>query len=344
MATDEVDVGKRFLECKTRRDVAVALNITYSRLTWQLYKDPKKYITFHIPKKSGGTRRIHAPTPVLKKTQRKLQGLLESIYKPRPSVHGFVSNRSILSNAKHHCRKKFVLNVDLKEFFPSIHLGRIRGLLIAVPYGMDPDVATVIAQLCCRDGILPQGAPTSPIISNMICAKMDSKLQGIARKYKCLYTRYADDLTFSTREPKFPDALAFVEFVDGKKKARVGPVLRDVIEVNGFRVNENKIRLQTNQARQMATGLVINDRPNVRRRFVMQIRGMLHVWQLHGPEYAEAVFQSTYRNHKYRNPSKTETTFQAVLLGKISFLGMVKGKKNKVYLKYLNWFKRLPGL
>src|SRR5205814_3311637 len=119
----------------------------------------------------------------------------------------FIPARSILTNAKPHLRQKFVLNVDLKDFFPTINFGRVRGVLIAKPYCLLPHIATYIARICCRDNALPQGAPTSPIISNMICSRLDRQLLRLARQYRCVYTRYADDLTFSTSMPRFPGAL-----------------------------------------------------------------------------------------------------------------------------------------
>ena len=161
-----------------------------------LVQSEKRYKTFDIPKKSGGTRQISTPITALKIIQRKLNQVLQAVYQTKPSVHGFVSSKNVVTNAQNHVKKRYVLNIDLKDFFPSVNFGRVRGMFMATPYGLHPDVATVLAQICCYNNHLPQGAPTSPIITNMICAKMDGQLQRLAKECKATYTRYADDITF----------------------------------------------------------------------------------------------------------------------------------------------------
>ncbi|MFM7372884.1 MAG: reverse transcriptase domain-containing protein, partial [Sphaerospermopsis kisseleviana] len=104
----------------------------------------------------------------------------------------------MVTNAKNHCNKKFVLNLDIKDFFPTITQQRIRGVMMSPPYNLPSQIATTISHICCYEGKLPQGAPTSPIISNIVCAKLDSELRLLAKQNKCFYTRYADDITFST--------------------------------------------------------------------------------------------------------------------------------------------------
>jgi len=186
------------------------LEVRANRLAFHLFRipDAKRYTTFEIKKKSGATRTIRAPISALKILQRKLAYVLSLVYEPKSGTHGFTRSRSIVSNAQPHVKAKFVLNIDLKDFFPSINFGRVRGMLMAVPYKLHPTAATVLAQLCCVENSLPQGAPTSPVISNMICARLDSQLRSLARKYHCTFTRYADDITFSTSLNKFPRPVA----------------------------------------------------------------------------------------------------------------------------------------
>jgi RNA-directed DNA polymerase len=197
------ELRQRFLTLCTREDVAALLEIDYYRLNYHLHiakRHRDVYTTFYVSKKSGGRRQISAPITALKIIQQKLNQVLQQVYQPKPAVHGFTLDKSIVTNAKEHSRRKYVLNVDIKDFFPSINFGRVRGLFMAWPYNLNDSVATVLAQICCYNNELPQGAPTSPIISNMICAKMDSQLQGLAKKHQCFFTRYADDITFSIHQ------------------------------------------------------------------------------------------------------------------------------------------------
>src|SRR6266851_479245 len=163
-----------FTSIASTPDLADLLEVPYGHLNFILYKSPARYPyrRFTIPKRSGAPRQISAPPPAIMALQTKLNHILQLIYQPRPCAQGFILGRSILSNASLHTSKRFVLNIDLADFFPSINVARIRGLFMAPPYGLDPNVATVIAQLCTYDDTLPQGAPTSPIISNMICSRL----------------------------------------------------------------------------------------------------------------------------------------------------------------------------
>nr|WP_233475657.1 reverse transcriptase family protein [Bradyrhizobium brasilense] len=131
--------------------------------------------------------------------QTKIASSLAPIYRPRNPVHGFVDNRSVKTSATAHLRSKFILNLDIEGFFSAITEGRVSGLMSAL--GIDGRVAEILARICCNEGVLPQGAPSSPIISNMICFRMDKQLQRIAKESRCIYTRYADDVTFSSYQP-----------------------------------------------------------------------------------------------------------------------------------------------
>ena len=283
----------QFLALRTAQDVADLLEVDLKRLIYHLYRVPRSqhYTTFDIPKKSGGIRRISAPVTALKIIQQKLNQVLQHVYQPKPSVHGFALERSIVGNAKVHSKRKYIFNVDLKDFFPSINFGRVRGLFMGVPYKLDPAVATVLAQICCFNNQLPQGAPTSPIISNMICAKMDSQLQRLANQCRCTYTRYADDITFSTSIRDFPSDLARI---NSSGQVEVGAKFNRLITENGFEINLDKVRLQTKTRRQEVTGLTANRFPNVRRKYVRQIRAMLHSWGKFGLEAAQEEFLNRY--------------------------------------------------
>lgn len=333
---------EQFYLLKTVEDIAKLLGISHRRLVYHIYlvNPSERYKTFEIPKKSGGMRQISTPITALKLIQRKLNQVLQAVYQIKPSVHGFVKGKNIVTNAHAHAKKRYVLNIDLKDFFPSVNFGRVRGMFIAEPYGLNPDVATVLAQICCHDNQLPQGAPTSPIITNMICAKMDSQLQRLAKECKATYTRYADDMTFSTTLPQFPEALAKVFTEEGQEKVALGDALLAIIAENGFDINEKKVRLQTRGNHQEVTGLTTNEFPNVDRNYVRQVRAMLHAWAKFGLAAAEKEFQEKYEG-KSRLPVKGKANFKQVLRGKIEFIGMVKGKNDPIYQKFLSYYIKL---
>ena len=325
----------RFRALYTRNDVADLFEISSSHLNYVLYRGRQAYPyrLFKIPKKTGGSRSISAPSGSILILQSKLLSVLRLIYRPKPSVHGFVEDRSILSNALQHSGKRFVLNVDLTDFPPSINYGRVRGMLMAEPYSLGEQAASALALLCTNENALPQGAPTSPILSNMICSRMDGELLRLAAEAKCYYTRYADDLTFSTSAPKFPEALASVHKEAGTETATPGDALSQIIRSNAFEINEKKLRLQYKACHQEVTGLTVNKFPNVRRRFVRQLRAMLHAWRKHGYDAAQSEYLQRYDIAEARNPEHQRVEFSHVVQGKLAFLKMVKGESDQAYRK-----------
>ncbi|MGK8964057.1 retron Ec67 family RNA-directed DNA polymerase/endonuclease [Pseudomonas aeruginosa] len=268
---------------KTRSELAVLLGYKPKALTYLLFKMPpeQRYKSFPVPKRSGGQRTINAPCPELKTLQKRLAGLLVNcsselaLAKKLPRIsYGFNKGGSTLDNASVHRRRRYVLNVDLEDFFGSIHLGRVRGFFINnEDFKLLPDVATVIAQIACLDGKLPQGSPASPVISNIIGHILDVHLARLARRYGCSYSRYADDLTFSTNKPIFPQQIA--SLVDPLEHIWVaGGELEREITRCGFRVNHSKTRLEYNDSRQVVTGVVVNKKLNVPSEFKRGARAM----------------------------------------------------------------------
>lgn len=259
-----------------REHLALKLNIPLKNLTHLLYikRTENSYSSFNILKKNGTARRIDAPNDELKSVQRKLAQLL---YKKQQEVwtekgvtpnisHGFEKGKTIISNAKIHRNKRFVLNLDLENFFPSFHFGRVMGYFEKnESFKLERKIAATIAQLTCYNGSLPQGAPTSPIIANFICQILDFKLLNIAKKYKLDYTRYADDLTFSTNNKYFiEEQEKFLKEID------------IVILKSGFKINREKTRLQYKDSRQMVTGLIVNKKINVNTLYFRNTKAMAH--------------------------------------------------------------------
>lgn len=271
-----------FPEITSRAMLADCLDIPLQVLTYVLYgiKCDSCYTTFTIPKKNGGERTIHAPVEPLKGIQSQLAKLLwvwqksawtdENVV-PRLS-HAFEKGKGIITNASVHRHKRYVLNLDLESFFDAFHFGRVMGFFEKNRYfRFSREVAVAVAQLTCYQGRLPQGAPSSPIITNLICQILDQRLLHLARAYKLDYTRYADDLSFSTNDRSFPE-----------RKDKFLKTVTAVIEREGFSVNAGKTRLQFYCSRQMVTGLVVNRKISIPREFVRQTRAMAHRLYLQG--------------------------------------------------------------
>lgn len=272
---------------KSRSELARLIGVQPKHLSFTLYKIPEKlrYTQFTIPKASGGTRDIHAPNSHLKAIQSRTSGLLyecHHIIHPRNDVtnlelsHAFQKNRglSIASNGAKHRNKRFVFNMDLKDFFGSFNFGRVRGFLLSNnQFGLHAEVATTLAQICCHENKLPQGAPTSPIVTEFITRILDIRLSKIAKRNGCTYSRYADDLTFSTNKREFPTEVAALG-LNGQWTA--GSAIANKIHASGFEVNPIKYRMQFADSRQEATGLVVNKKVNVSKNYTKQVRYMAH--------------------------------------------------------------------
>ncbi len=343
LVSDRATWRDRFFSLSTTRELADLLEVEYRDFVWIVFRNrPNYYVHFEIPKRAGGSRLIKAPTGSLKILQRKLLEILAEVYQQKPPVHGFSRERSIVTNAMAHRQSNYVLNVDLEEFFPTIHFGRVRGLFRSRPYNRPDEVATALAAICCVDDCLPQGAPTSPIVSNMLCGQLDSQLLRLAAAYDCTYTRYADDITISTRRRTFPTPIARKDPNDSAHTV-LGATLQTIIQQNGFAVNEAKVRLQHRHQRQVVTGLVVNERPNVPRRLVRQIRSMLHAWERYGLTEAQREFSERwdYRSVSRRRP---DTSFIDVLQGRIAFVSQVRGKgdptANRLRARYRSLSRR----
>lgn len=269
-------------------DLARILSFKPQALSYILYKRPPamKYRKFQIPKRNGGCRTIHAPDDALKLVQRRLSDLLQDYVDELISstgrkdrvAHGFKRHRSIITNARRHRNRRFVFNVDLEDFFPSINFGRVRGFLLKnKDFALHDRVATVIAQIACHENSLPQGSPCSPIISNLIAQVLDMRLVRLASIAGCTYSRYADDLTFSTNKREFPVEIAVPSDVTGGAAQLWKPAkqLQHEIERCGFRINNTKIHMMYRRSRQDVTGLVVNQKINIRREYRHNVRAMV---------------------------------------------------------------------
>ena len=261
-------------DIESREQLAFLLNIPLSKLTYLLYvkRIDNCYTSFDIKKKNNGVRVISAPNEDLKDIQRKLGYLLELHHKAflkeknidNKISHGFEKNKSIITNAAVHRNNKYILSMDIKDFFDSIHFGRVRGFFNKnIEFNLPLDMATVMAQLVCYKGVLPQGAPTSPIVSNLICNILDIRILNLVKKYRMNYTRYADDMTFSTNDR------CIVDNYDG-----ILEEIANELGKFGLHINDKKTRLIYKDSRQEVTGLVVNKIINVNRHYCKKTRAM----------------------------------------------------------------------
>ena len=207
---------------------------------------------------------------------------------------------------------------------------------MARPFNMGHPAATVMAQICTQDGHLPQGSPLSPILSNFIATDLDKKLIKIAKKYTLTYSRYADDITFSSTQSSFPKAIASWEGVNPvTSNIELGEILIHQIKTSGFQVNYEKVRMQIRTVRQEVTGLTVNEFPNISRSYIRNLRGALHAWRKYGLLEAENTLIEKYATSPPNIPTEERdgTYFKNVLYGKIAFVKMVRGEEDDIYMK-----------
>ena len=351
----------RFDEIINRKMLADFLGIPLKQLTFILYVKgtDNLYHSFNIPKKNGGERLINAPYDGLKQIQRKLNEALRNFIEESNREnriitnisHGFERGKSIISNARVHKNKKYVVNMDIKDFFPSIHFGRIVGFFQNNRYFKLPyEVAVIIAQIACYKGHLPQGSPCSPVIANLICNVMDIRILKLAKKYKLDYTRYADDLSFSTNNKSFISEYdCFLCEIE------------DTINKSGFILNKDKTRLIYKQSRQEITGLTVNEKVNINRDYYKKTRAMAENLYKTGEFYIDKKpgsinnlegrfafinqidWYDNSKNNKgsrrnFENLNGHEKTYQKFIFYK-SFIAnekpliITEGKTDKVYIK-----------
>lgn len=314
-------------------DVARLLELPVPQLRWLAYfseaTEKPHYIPFEVPKRRGGTRQLAAPHAKLKSVQ---QAVLRDILEKIPvhtAAHGFVKGKSTVSNADRHIAPAVLVCLDLKDFFPTISFHRVRGLF--EHFGYSPAVASVLAALCTEaprmpityegttyhvavgEPVLPQGAPTSPTLSNLIAHRLDTRLAGFAKKHGWIYTRYADDLTFSGTARLVQKVPALIRMAE------------QVSREEGFSVHPDKTRVMRKGGQQMVTGIVVNDRRTVPRKEIRRLRALLHNAKKTGLQAQNRDGHPSFKEH---------------VAGKIAYVMMVDPERGRG-LKAA--FDALPG-
>lgn len=357
------DIKQSFFEMQTKQDLLNLLNyvkpmvygsevkpFTFSQLNYNAHNsiNPDRYRTFTIKKKSGKDRVITAPNPGLKAFQKCLNYVFQLVYTPNAHAYGFIPGKSVVDNASVHIGQNYVYNIDLKDFFPSNESGRLYKRLQSKPLFVNAEVASVITDLCCHPmeverldengnvvrvirSVLPQGAPTSPTLTNILCESLDFKLTKLAKKYGLNYSRYADDITFSSKHNVYQDDSKFIMS------------LRDIINKSGYIVNKDKTRLQKSGARQEVTGLVVSqNRVNVTKKYIRELRGMLFIWEKYGLDILNEHFIPRYLVEK-GHVKKNNPNVISVISGKLMYLRMVRGEGDSKYAALQARFDQLTN-
>lgn len=273
-----------------------------------LYSNDKLYKEITIPKRRGGSRVLNVPNAALKGMQR---WILDNIlYKVQPelSATGFIPMKSIVLNASVHLRKKYILKMDIKDFFPSIDFHKVRSLFFELGY--NKDVATALANICVFQGQLPQGAPTSPYLANLICRELDKRVYNLCSKYRLSYTRYADDITISGNSKIF--------WIKG--------IVEEIILSYQFSLNNEKTIFLKPGDRKRVTGIIVNEKLSVPRSITRNLRKEIYFIKKFGLE--EHLDKNSFTGSKEQ--------YIAHLYGIASYIKMVELTKGIFFINQLD--------
>ena len=300
----------------------------------------KFYDVFKIRKNSGNYRTIHAPETNLKSMQYWIIKEILCNYPISKCAKAYRKGLSIVDNAAYHVDRPIVMKIDIEDFFGSIHFRRdygesrhrkcIRDIFCEI---YDMNIATILGKLCTLNGKLPQGAPSSPVLSNIVFFPLDKRIEAYCRYNGIIYTRYSDDLTFSG------------DFNPGKLLLTIKTILTD----GGFRINHEKTRILRGCKRQQITGLVVNKKIRVPKDYKRAIRQTIYYINKYGIR-EHILFQikngKSYENKFYRNNRLYQKKYLHSLNGKIAYILMIEPKniefqKYKKYIGYLLYKKPL---
>lgn len=292
------------------KDLGVFLSevASTSLINYILARKDSYYRNFRVKKKNDTYRYINEPLNQLFTIQKEFSQFLLINRAKNDHSHGFELNKSIITNANKHVNKKIVLNIDLEDFFSNISTSRI-GKLLLEKFNISEVEAIKIADLLTYKNSLPQGSPSSPVLSNLICEQLDYELHKYCKQFNITYTRYADDMSFSFNFNKLP-------IIQVKN-------IIFIIEQNNFKINKKKYRYYYRNTRQLVTGLVVNEKINVKREYYKNLRAILYNWSTKGIVYAQDKFIEKYGENK---------NFTLTVEGWVNFLGQVKGKSNPQFL------------
>ena len=275
------------------------------------------YKHYEIPKKSGGVRNIEEPFPSLKDIQ---TWILENILTPAsekfvaPVAKAFMPGINLRDNARFHRGKQVVVALDLHDFFGSVGFSEVYGVFNKLGY--NKSVVMMLTRLCLFRGSLPQGAPTSPMLSNLMFFDLDNKIFRYCQRRKIRYTRYADDMTFSGDDVDVTRLITYV---------------RMVVSTKHLKLNEEKTKVMRRGASQRVTGVVVNDKLQVAKTYRDKVRQEVYYCIKYG-------FENHIKRIELPEWIKTVPVYQHHLLGKINFILQIN-PKDEEFVRYAQWVK-----
>ncbi len=301
--------------CKLKNIAGLCRLIKYEERKLKLLLQNPKYRTFTIPKKDGGERTIETPDRNLKSVQGRLNQYLQATYffEKSNAAYGFIlgvrnddDRRNIVTNAQKHLGNSYMLNMDLKDFFHHVTREKVMRIFMSSPFNFKGELLDALVKLTTYNDRLPMGTPTSPVLSNFACGALDEALTKIATENNWKYTRYADDLTFSAKE---------------KIEKNVIQELRNTIEINGFKPNENKIKLFDKDDTKVVTGLIVAEKIELAPDYVTGLKNDISKLG----EVFKVMNEQGYLNAKWADDFKLQVS------GRLNFAGFVLGRKTKIY-------------
>jgi RNA-directed DNA polymerase len=318
---------------KTYQDLAKLFGLPEATLLPALYGSRSGYKKWSLRKKNGRYRKIASPRRHRRKIQNALKTVLDSIYRAPYEVHGFVKHRGITSNASRHIGQRTVINLDLLDCFGTITFYRVRGLFLSQPFAFSWVTANVLAQACTCDGLLPAGGITSPTITNLLLASMDKRLARLAGKHGGRYTRYVDDITLSFHAS--PARLTEFTQRDAFGKYEIAAKLATEIAAEGFSSNPEKFRVSTGSSRKMVTGLVVNERLNLPRRWIRKLECEIYAMEKFGVLHlADPAWKGQPDNVRGMGVLRR-------IHGKLAYAAMVRGKNDWIAAGLAHRFNKL---
>jgi retron-type reverse transcriptase len=302
-----------FLEMKTRglvcifsrQHLAAILGISTDTMEKLAANASRSYSLFFTEKKGGGKREVLAPHAELKKVQRRILDFILEKVPLNGHAEGFRKNRSIVTNARRHTDRRVIVKIDIKDYFPSTTSKRVYGMFITLGY--PEKVASILTNLTTYKGRLATGAPTSPAISNILCRRLDKRFSGLGENCDFFYSRYADDLTISSNNPKVSGML---------------PFFKKIVNEEGYEVNEKKLKVMRSGGRQKVTGIIVNRKTNIAREEIRKLRAV--IYNCRHKDIGTEINKWARNEKKHRMPARyTVDNFQRSVSARISYIKMV---------------------
>ncbi|EDP68068.1 hypothetical protein CAT7_00875 [Carnobacterium sp. AT7] len=326
LKTEDSNLISNFRKLNSFYDIASLLEVT-PKFLYYILNVEKSYTPFKIPKKNGDMRTIMAPSKNLKIIQKKLSYILTKSSSLNKSAHGFVQGKSIITNAAMHVNKKWVLNFDLKNYFDQFNQGKLIGFFKSY-YKFNDEVIGILVSICCHNNILPQGAPTSPILTNILTYNFDKQMSQLCRKNNYIYTRYVDDITISTDKYEFQKRFVYY---NENNDVQIGNAINKILEKTNFEINTKKTRLRINYQNQTVTGITVNRKLNVSRKYIRKTRAILHNLKVNNDNVAQKKFDEYYPVRHYRDYKASDK--YNVVKGMIEHVAQVKGRDDRIFKK-----------